>query len=124
MFLTQEEDDEENASLTDALDALADKWPMASRFLAADVAGMVNDRSEFTTDVERRRCETLRDFLYPNATHSQIVTAKSVGKRLRHHVGEPVKRGDDTLVLRACSDPGNSAHGSLTYFIQRRAPLA
>jgi hypothetical protein len=120
LFLNQEEDEEETASLTDALGALAHKWPRETKFLAADVARMVNDRSEFTPDEERQRCET--QFLFPNLQPNHIVTAKAVGKRLKRHVGEPVKLGDETLVLRDWRDDNDGPHGRLLYFVRRSGP--
>jgi hypothetical protein len=104
LFLAQEEDDEESASLADALRALAAQWPANAEFSAADVARMVNDRSEFTSDAERERCATLREFLFPSLPSGQIATAKATGKRLRRHIGEPVKAGAETLVLKAGRD--------------------
>jgi hypothetical protein len=115
LFLTQEEDDEESSSLTDALGALADKWPNNAKSLAADVARLVNDHSEFASEGERQRGTVLREFLFPTAAPNQIVTAKSVGKRLKRHVGEPVQRGHDTLLLRASQDPGEGSHGPHFY---------
>jgi hypothetical protein len=119
LFLAQEEDDEESASLSDALAALADKWPCESKFLAADIARMVNDRSEFTPDDERQRCETLREFLFPNLQPNHIVGAKAVGKRLHRHIDEPVKYGYDTLVLRAWRDDREGPRGSVRYFVRQ-----
>ena len=101
MFLSQEEDEEESASLADALAALADtEWPQpdgaprkAGAFQAADLARMVNDQSEYRLDEERQRAATVREFLFPTTPPGQTVTAKAVGKRLKRHIGEPVKRG-------------------------------
>ena len=41
LFVTQEEDDEESASLADVLEVLVKKWP--DQFTASDVAGMINN---------------------------------------------------------------------------------
>ena len=41
LFLTQEEDDEECASLADVLEVLMKRWP--EQFTASDVAGMINN---------------------------------------------------------------------------------
>jgi hypothetical protein len=43
LFITQEEDDEESASLADVLEILLKKWP--NHFMAGDVAGMINNTS-------------------------------------------------------------------------------
>ena len=42
LFVTQEEDDEESASLADVLDVLVKTWP--DQFIASDVAGMINNQ--------------------------------------------------------------------------------
>jgi hypothetical protein len=101
LFLSQEEDDEETASLADALQALATLWPNGKAFLAADLARLINDRSEFSIDKER--ATTLREFLFPELASKtdQPVTAKAVGKRLKRHIGEPLKSGTQTLCLKA-----------------------
>ena len=41
LFITQEEGDEELASLADMLEVLVKKWP--DQFTASDVAGMINN---------------------------------------------------------------------------------
>ena len=121
LFLSQEEDEEESASLADALVALDGEWPGGNRvedatmFQAADVARKVNDQSEFTPDAERQRNATVREFLFPTTPPGHTVTAKSVGKRLRRHVGEPVTQGGRTLILKEWRDPngGPNAAGLL-----------
>jgi hypothetical protein len=42
MFLEQEQDEEDSASLADALDIMSKEWPM--QFKASDVATLINDR--------------------------------------------------------------------------------
>ena len=74
LFLSQEEDDEESASLADALAALATtSWPQqkgastkASLFQASDLARLLNELSAYQIDTERERIATLREFLFPN----------------------------------------------------------
>ncbi len=65
LFLSQEEEEEEGASLADALAALGERWSDGKEFPAADVAQMVNDQSEFTPDAQRQRNVTVREFLFP-----------------------------------------------------------
>jgi hypothetical protein len=94
LFITQEEDDEESATLADVLDLLAKQWPKG--FTASDVAGMVN--SPDPNDDE----QTLRDFLLgPNALPKLRLSPKSVGCRLRTHLDNPVCGGERTLILKA-----------------------
>jgi hypothetical protein len=117
LFLTQEEDDEENAELADALAALFVCWPGAQRFRAADVARKCNDRSDFTLESEQQLCATLREFLFPDARQGQIASEKAVGRRLKRHVGDPVMHGSETLILRTVRDTYTNA---LTYYVEVR----
>jgi hypothetical protein len=96
LFLEQEEDDEDSTSLADALNILALQWPSTS-FTAADITRLVNDISD-------ARGAALREFLYPGVPPIYVATPKSVGKRLKVHLDEPVKYGDRTLILRATRD--------------------
>ena len=96
LFITQEEDDEESASLADVLDVLVKKWP--DQFTAKDVAGMINNPSPNEDE------QTLRDYLLPGALPNHVFSAKSIGKRLKHHLDGPVRSGERTLVLRWWED--------------------
>ena len=126
LFLAQEEDEEEGASLADALAAMADtKWPQADGspkatgpFQAAHMARMVSDQSEYRLDDERERAAIVREFLFPTAPPGQIITAKAVGKRLKRHIGEPIKRGDTTLILKEWRDPHGGPKGASSYYVQ------
>jgi hypothetical protein len=128
LFLSQEEDEEESASLADALAALDGQWPGAKRekdatkFQAADVTRKVNDGSEYTPDAERQRNVTVREFLFPITPPGQTVTAKAVGKRLKRYIGEPVRQGDRTLILKEYRDPKGGPNAALSYYIQTRDP--
>jgi hypothetical protein len=104
LFLAQEEDDEESTSLANALDIMANRW--ISTFKASDVADLVNDRCDANGIA-------LREFLFPGSPPSHIATAKSIGKRLKAHIGEPVKCGDRTLILRSWGGP----KAALVYYI-------
>ncbi len=118
IFLSQEAEDEDSSSLADALGALADKWPNTANFNAADVATMVNDRSEFTTASAIQANQILREVLFPNAPPSHVATPKAVGKRLHRHLGEPVTRDGKTLTLKEWRPPDRGNHGALAYFVQ------
>lgn len=113
LFLAQEEDDEESASLTDALSAIAAEWT-SDPPKSADIARMINDQGEYRADAQRERAATLREFLFPTLPPNQTVTAKSVGKRLKRHVGEPVKRGEQTLCLKEWRNPHDC---TLSYYV-------
>jgi hypothetical protein len=96
LFITQEEDDEESASLADVLDVLVKKWP--DQFTASDVAGMINNPSPNEDE------QTLREYLRPGALPTHVFSPKSVGKALKQHLDEPVRSGERTLVLRSWED--------------------
>jgi hypothetical protein len=102
LFLVQEEDDEDSASLADALAVLAEKWPNETLFQAADVAKLANATGEWAN--EREHAITLREFLFPGIPPHQAVTAKATGKRLKRHVDEPVPRDGNILSLKQTPD--------------------
>ena len=85
---------------------------------AADLARVLNDQSEYRIDAEKEQVATLREFLFPTTPPNQTVTAKAVGKRLKRHIGEPVKRGDYTLILKEWRDPNGGPKGALSYHVQ------
>jgi hypothetical protein len=95
LFIAQEEDDEESASLADALTAMAEEWPDEKEFRAAEVAEHINNTSFDECGL------ILREFLYPGIPSVSTASAKSVGNRLKKHRDEPVKCGDRMLVLRS-----------------------
>ena len=96
LFLEQEEDDEESASLADVLEILLKKWP--NKFEAKDVAGMINNTSPNEDE------QTLRDYLLPTALPNHVFSAKSIGRRLKNHIDAPVRCGNRTLALRRVLD--------------------
>jgi hypothetical protein len=100
LFLTQEGDDEEAASLADVLQILLGYFPnhadgAPTAFEAGDVADIINDRYHY--DPKRTG---LREFLYPGAPDGMGMSPKSVGRRLQRHIDEPVKDGEMMLTLR------------------------
>jgi hypothetical protein len=119
LFLSQEETDEESATLADALAALATKWPRSTNFPASAVASLINNRNAGWTDQLDRECgETLCDLLFPNLAPDQLVAAKAVGKRLTTHVDEPVRCDNQTMVLRAARDMSGGPHAKLLYAVK------
>ena len=96
LIVTQEEDDDESASLADVLEVLVKKWP--EPFTASDVAGVINN--PYPDEDE----QTLREYLLPGALPNHVFSAKSIGKRLKQHADEPVRSGERTLVLRSWED--------------------
>jgi hypothetical protein len=116
LFLSQEEDDEDSASLADALAVMERRW---TEFKANDVADLINKRdADASLDVEtlremNRDSATLRDFLFGHAPAGFVATPKSVGRRLTAHVDEPVRSGERTLILRTRKD----RVGTINYFV-------
>jgi hypothetical protein len=124
LFLQREDEDEDSASLADALAVLA-QWPQQGGFKAAEVAELVNDVTTPRDPYARRPRPTdlieppdrviLRDFLYPSMPPGFRASARSVGCLLREHVDEPVKRGGQTLALKAHDSGGSRA---LSYYVK------
>jgi hypothetical protein len=116
LFLSQEEDDEDSASLADALVVMERRW---TEFKANDVADLINKRdADASLDLEtlremNRDGATLRDFLFGHAPAGFVATPKSVGRRLQAHVDEPVRSGERTMILRTRKD----RVGTATYFV-------
>ena len=109
IFLDQEDDDEETASLVDVLTILANRWPQTEQgknyFYAADVAKLINHNGDAVAEDTREQAITVREFLFPHIPPAAAISSKSAGKRLRRHVDEPVRGGDgQNLILRSWLD--------------------
>jgi hypothetical protein len=102
LFIEQEQDDEDSASLADVLVLLAAKWPNAVRFKAVVVASMMNvdDSYGATSETEREKAMTLREVFFPDLPPNQTVGPKATGRRLKRHVSGPVQHDGRTLCLR------------------------
>jgi hypothetical protein len=98
LFLEQESDEEDSASLADTLGILNKHWPIG--FKAADVAGLINGNENVADGI------VIREFLFPGQK-SDAVSSKSVGRRLIAHVGNPVRHDDKILSLYAGEDNRN-----------------
>jgi hypothetical protein len=109
LFLASDDEDEDSTSLAETLAIMAAQWPMT--FDAAEVARLVNDQAN-------QHGTALREFLYPGAPTFYVATPKSVGKRLKSHIDEPVKCGDRTLIL---SKQQHAHTKQWQYFIKRGA---
>jgi hypothetical protein len=107
LFLDQESDDEDSASLADTLHILNKRWPDGT-FKAADVAGLINENGGNTQDGT-----AVREFLFPSG-RNDVVSPKAVGKRLAAQVGNPVRYDDKILSLYAGTDTKNKMS---TFFV-------
>jgi hypothetical protein len=91
LFRGQDEQDDDDTTLAQALAAMADTWK--GTFTAKDVCKVID-----AFDHEHQA--TLRDYLCPTLPDGHRPSPKSIGWALKRHVGEPVQSGNRTLVLR------------------------
>ena len=61
-------------------------------------------RERSTTPAPNEDEQTLRDYLLPGAQPNHVFSTKTIGKRLKQHLDEPVRSGERTLVLRSWED--------------------
>jgi hypothetical protein len=113
LFLKQEEDDEESATLADILDTITRLLP--EKFTAADLAELVNDQFAIPDVI------AMIEFLQPGAPSGYKFSPKSIGRRLRKHQDNPVTSGERTLVLRSWSP--NAAEGH-SYYVEVKGEVA
>jgi hypothetical protein len=108
LFLVQEEDDEESASLADVLDVFLAKWGMRE-FEAKDVAELINN--QYPDDDG----QLLRDYLLPGALKHHMFSSKTIKCALisckRPHL-EPTA-GDSSELAEARARGAGDAGGSL-----------
>ena len=102
MFLTQDTNDEESASLGEVLAALATKFGRATGFKSSDIAALMNATADnFQSADDKEAAATLRDFLFPKDKIGGNVSAKSITRLLKTHIDNPVDHAGSNLVLRA-----------------------
>jgi hypothetical protein len=117
LFLKQEDEDEDTSSVTDMLKAMAAKWPNAWAFSAADATRLINEQSEYASTIDKECGASMREFLFPAIPPNQLVTPRSLGKRLKSRVGEPVKVAGRTLILKTSVD----AHSeTLRFYVEQK----
>jgi hypothetical protein len=103
LFQLQDEEDEHDISLADALVILKGMWP--TTFKAIDVSTVLNTFGH-------PHQTSLREFLYPEQFEGDA-TPKSVGKRLKRHLEEPVRHGGKVYVLKQIDDPAGGKEAKL-----------
>ena len=109
LFITQEEDDEDSASLADVLEVLVAAYP--GEFMAKDVAELVNASrfSGFQRHEETSNKKLVRDFLLPGAPDDHLFSTKSIGRLLKRHLDNAVyPMTADMLVLRKREGSGKA----------------
>jgi hypothetical protein len=112
LFQAQEEDDEDDLSLAEALTILIKVLP--ETFKARDLCSIINSFGHEHQDA-------LRGFFCPTLSDDHRASVKSVGKALGRHVGEPVR--DDagqTLILKTLRDPAGGPKGALLYKVEAK----
>ena len=120
VFLSQEADDEESASLGDALAALNAKWPNEASFAASEVANIVNNKDGmYASDADVQASQVLREVLYPKAPRDLVATGIGVGKLLRRFPANPSGDGV-TLILKDRPSTGRAKYGTKDYYVQAR----
>jgi hypothetical protein len=114
LFHRQDDEDEDDVTLADVLARMKAKW--SETFKASDVAEQIN----LVLQVDNPLRDALREFLYPALAPAQRVTPRSVGMKLKQHVGEAVRRGDVVLILKAVADrpADGTRHGTGAYRIE------
>jgi hypothetical protein len=126
LFLDQEEDEEESATLADILTILERRWPNGMPFKAKDVMDLLNETQRVDTDPYGNRHEPtadareLREALFPKVMGggSQLdPSTKSIGNRLTDHVDQPVWHDECTLILRRNRDTSGGAKGAWEYYV-------
>jgi len=75
----------------------------------------------FQRDSSSSPSATLRDFLFPNVQPNVDVTARATGKRLSRHIGDPVRHGTRTLILKEFREAHAGPKGPLTFHVQARS---
>jgi hypothetical protein len=101
LFQMRDEEDEDATSLAEMLEAAEKTW--TDEFKSADVADAGN------SDQHPHR-DTFRSFFAPGLGDDKKLSAVSVGKKLKQHVGEPVRRGERTLILKVRRDRTNAQY--------------
>jgi hypothetical protein len=106
LFLGQEASEEDAVSLAEALIALTET--MKSRDLAAGRTPQPYKATDVTAALNATSLDaealTLKAYLFPGQPSSQQVNARAVGRRLKAHVGQPVRHEDKVLVLKSYMD--------------------
>ena len=109
LFIAQEEDDEESASLADMLEVLVTQWP-DKQFMASAVAGMINDRNKSEAG------QIVRDFLLPGAMAEHAFYLES-----RRQVAEKAhRRAGSQRRAHARAAPGTRSTCQNVFLSRRR----
>jgi hypothetical protein len=94
IFINQEEDEGDAADLADALEAL---MALGTEFEASDAARIANEE----TNPDGR---VIKEFFCPTVKPEQLISPKSMGRRLAKHLDEPVRKDNRTLKLTKRTD--------------------
>jgi hypothetical protein len=105
LFAAQEEESEDDVSLATVLAGMKRRWP--GNFKANDVSNVVNcgtyDDAALGGDI--------REFFFSDMMDQHLViTPKMIGKRLKKHIGEPVRWEDGALALKTKEYQGTNVY--------------
>jgi hypothetical protein len=117
LFIGQDDADEDAASLSEVLVELAANF--SDGFDAKDVASFVNDAPE-----GNKLRGLLREFLFDGRPPSEKPSSRAVGKRLARHVGDVVRNGKGSVVLRAKSGEDGKTNRYWVEFVGGDPPAA
>ena len=110
LFRSVEDEDVEETSLAEVLALMLEIWPKG--FNAQKVCKMINEEAQDEAGL-------LRDFFCRWSPREQKASAKSIGWKLKQHVGEPVLNGERTLVLKS-----RDGRDGKVYWIEENIPPA
>jgi hypothetical protein len=102
LFLEQDEDDEEAASLGDLLIELHKEFGEV-QFTSADIGNLVHHAND-STDPQQQLGRAMAEFLFPGKD-VDVISSKSIGRALKKNIDAPTKVGDRVLVLKSEPDP-------------------
>jgi hypothetical protein len=109
LFLEQDEDDEEAASLGDLLIELHKEFGEV-QFTSADIGALVHHAND-STDPQQQLGRAMAEFLF-SGKDVGVISSKSIGRALKKNIDAPTKVGDRILVLKSESD----SHANALFF--------
>jgi hypothetical protein len=109
LFRRLEEEDAEETSLAQVLSLILRNWPKG--FSAQGVCKLINDNAGDDAAL-------LRDF-FCRSSREERVSPKSIGWKLKQHLGGPVSHGERTLVLKS-----RDGRNGKVYWVEVNVPRA
>ena len=117
LFLVQDADDDESATLGEVLAGIAAKYGRDRGFRSADIAALLNDSGEFMSVDDRDLAANVRDVLYPKDAPKGQASSKSVGKALSKHIDNPVDHNGTHYVLKARRETADKNKAGIVFYV-------